>query len=94
LRVRVRDHLARIVTRAEALADELVETKTFRPGQVDRAIQRGSQRDLGQRLRHVVRGDGLEEHRRQTHPVAVAGVVGDPREELEELRGVQDRVRD
>ena len=93
-RVRVGDDLARIVARRQPPPDELVEAELLRAGDLDDAVDRRADRDPADRRGDVVGRHRLEQHRRQPHRVAVGGGVGDALEELEELRRVDDRVRD
>ena len=90
----VGDNLARIVAGPEAAADEVVEAERLRSADLDHAVQRGTDGDAGHRRGDVLGSHGLNEHRRQTDDLAVGGVVGDAADELEELRGVDDRIRD
>src|SRR5262245_18548897 len=93
-RAGVGDHLARIVTRAEGAADQVVEAELLGAGDLDDAVHRRAHGDRRHRPGDVVRRHRLDEHRRQAHRGAVGGGVGDALDELEELRRVHDRVRD
>jgi hypothetical protein len=78
-RVRVDDNLAGVVARGKALTDQLIETELLGTGHFNRAIQR---RGLGD----VISGHGLNEYRWQANRRPLSGVIGDARDELEELR--------
>ena len=92
--MRVGDHFARIVARAKEPLDESVEMERFGPADFNGAIQGSARRNPRDRTRDIVRRNRLDEHRRHTNGVAVGGGVGDALQELEELRGLDDRVRD
>src|SRR5262249_28237495 len=93
-RVRIGDNLAAIVVRGKALADQFVETELLRTGHFDRAVHRSADGDLGNRLRDVICRHRLKEHRRHPDRRSNRCVVGNAFDELEELRGMNDRVGD
>ena len=90
----IRDHLAWIVLRIEAPADELVETELFWTRDFGDAGDRRSQCDSADRARDVVGRHGLDQDGCEPHRVCVGCSIGDALDELEELRRVDDRVRD
>src|SRR5512132_384347 len=92
--VRIGDHVTWIVACAEVSSDELVETEPLWPRHLEDAVHRGSHRDPADRTRDILSRHGLDQNRRQTHRVAIGCSVSDALDELEELRGVDDRVRD
>ena len=73
-------------------SDEFVHTDRFGARQLDRAVQRLLDCDVGQRGSDVIRHDGLHHRRRQSNRLAVGGRLGDAADELEELRCADDRV--
>src|SRR5262249_22005377 len=93
-RVRVNDNLAGVVARTEKLTDQFIETELLRTGQFGRAIERRGDGDSGDGLRDVISRHGLNECVRQTHLRSLGGLIGDALDELEELRRVNNRVRD
>ena len=93
-RVRVDDNLAGIVARAEALTDQFIETELLGTGHFNRAIQWRAHGDPADRLGDVISRHGLNEYRWQPNRRSVSGFIGDALDELEELRRVNDRVRD
>ena len=93
-RVRIGDHLARVVARAEALPDQVVEAELLGTRDLDHAIHWRTEGDLCQGAGDIVRRHGLDEHRRQADRGAVGGSIGNALDELEELRRVNDRVGD
>ena len=64
------------------------------PGHLDDAVRRRADGDVRDRTGHVLGGHGLDEHVCQAHRVSAGGRVGYAVDELEELGGVDDRVRD
>ena len=89
-RVRVGDHLARIVARGERVADELVEAELLGARDLRNPVQRRGDRDPGDCARDVIGGHRLDQHWREPNRVAVGRLVGDAVHELEELRRVDD----
>ena len=86
-------HLAvRMPERAKALTNQLVEAELLRTGYFHRAIDWRAHRDPADCLGDVVSRHGLNEDRGQPNCRAVSGFIGDPFDELEELRRVDDRV--
>jgi hypothetical protein len=73
--------------------DESIEIERFGPADFDRAIQGRGGRNLRNRTRDIVSRNGLDMHRRHADGVAMGSRVGDAPQELEELRGLNDRVR-
>src|SRR5262245_56983206 len=93
-RVRVNDNLAMVVARGEALADQFVETELLGTGHFGRAIQWRAHGNPGDSLGDVISRHGLNEYGWQPNRRSLRGFIGDARDELEELRRVNDRVRD
>ena len=93
-RVRVDDNLARVVARAEALADQLIETELLRASHFNGAVQWRAHGDPPDRLGDVISRHRLNEDRWQPNRRSVSRLIGDALDELEELRRVNDRVRD
>ena len=93
-RVRIGDNLAGVVVRGEALTDQFVETELLRTGHFDDAVDWGTHGDRADRLRDVLSRHRLKEHRWHPDRRSDGGVIGNAFDELEELRGVNDRVRD
>ena len=56
----VGDHLTLVVLRGQELPGELVERNRLGAGDLDRAVHRRADRELGQRGGDVVGGDGLQ----------------------------------
>ena len=90
----VGDDFARIVVGAQGSSDEGVEMERFGPGDFNGAIEWRPHRDARDRTGDIVRGDRLDERRRDANNIAVSGSVSNARDELEELCGLDDRVRD
>src|SRR5262245_3319696 len=84
-RVRVDDDLARVVTRLEALADQVIEAKAFWTGHFDRAVQWRAHGDPLDRLDDVISSHRLNEYGWQPNRRPDGGLVGDTADELEEL---------
>src|SRR5215813_966606 len=59
--VYVSDHLALVAARGQEFARELVHRTGLRAGNLDGAVQRRCERQLGQVGEHVVRGNWLEQ---------------------------------
>jgi hypothetical protein len=93
-RVRINDHLAGVVARAEALTDQFIEAELLGTGDLNRAIDWRAHRDLADGLDDVISRHGLNEYRWQPNRRSISRFIGDARDELEELRRVNDRVRD
>ena len=92
-RLRIGDNLAGIVVRGEALTDQFVETELLRTGDFNGAVDWGADGDRPDRLRDVISRHRLKEHRRHPDRRSDGGVVRNAFDELEELRGMNDRVR-
>src|SRR6476660_336794 len=93
-RLRIGDHITWIVACAEVSSDELVQTEPLWARYLDDTVQRRSDSDLADRARDIIGRDRLDENRRQAHRVAIGCIVSDALDEFEELRGMDDRVRD
>ena len=93
-RVWVGDDFARIVAGAQASSDERVEMERFGPADFNGAIERRAHGDARDRTGDILGGDRLDERRRDANDIAVSGSVSNGRDELEELCGLNDRVRD
>ena len=91
--LRVRDHRPLIPARGHESPDELGDGHRLGAGQLDGGVQRCADGDVRQGGRHVVGRQRLHGGRREPNGVAFGPRVGDPAEELEELRGPDDRVR-
>ena len=93
-RMRIRNNFTRIVLRAQDTLDKSVEIERLGPTHFNGAIQRSARRNLRDHTRNIVGSDRLDEHRWHANGAAVAGGVRDGFQELEELRGLDNRVRD
>jgi hypothetical protein len=91
-RAAVGRHPACVAVRAQHAAGELVEAEPFGACQLDGAVHRRAHRRDRQRGRDVVGRLRLNEHGRDTNRLAVGVRIGDPADELEELRRADDRV--
>src|SRR5262245_3705221 len=92
--VRIGHNRAGVLAGREALTDQFVETELLRTGHLDRAIHGGAHGDPADCLRDVIRRHRLEKHRGHPDGRSNGRVVGNALDELEELSGVNDRVRD
>jgi hypothetical protein len=92
--MRVLHDLARIVPCTEASFDERVEGDLFGASHLDGAVHRLADGDFSDRAGDVGGSHRLGEHMREVHRVAVGGGAGDALEELEELRRMDERIRD
>ena len=88
----VGDDLARVFSRRQILLGEVIETERFRSGQLNDAVDRNAERDVGQGGSDVVRSHGLKQGRRQPDDLSISRRIDDPADELEELGRAQDRV--
>src|SRR5262245_19981789 len=93
-RVRIDDHLARVVACAESLTDQFIETELLGAGHFNGAIHWRGDGYPGDCLGDIVGGHRLNEHRWQANRCSYGGFIGDAPDEFEELRRVDDRVRD
>src|SRR5262245_866028 len=93
-RVRIGDNLAGIVVRGEAPTDQFVETELLGTGHFYRPVHWGAHGDPADRLRDVLSSHRLKEHRWHPDRCSDGGFIGNAFDELEELRGVNDRERD
>src|SRR4029077_1339995 len=93
-RVRIGDDLAGVIVRGEAPPDQFVETELLRTGHFNGAVHRRAHGDPADPRRDVISRHGLKEDRRHADRRSDRGVIGNAFDELEELRGVNDRVRD
>src|SRR5947207_90341 len=91
-RLWVRDNFAGIFEGGQTPPDQFVEAKLLRSTNFDDAVYRRAHCDSSHRGRHIVGSHRLEKHRRQMHLLADHGNVGDPPNELKELRGMNDGV--
>jgi hypothetical protein len=82
------------VARTEALTDQVVETKLLGTGDFNRAIEWRPHGNFFDGFGDIISRHGLNEYRRQPNRRPVSGFIGDADHELEELRRVNDRVRD
>src|ERR1700741_620618 len=72
-RVRVDNHLAGVVARAEALTDQLIKAELLGTGHFNRAIQWRAHGDPANRLGDIVSRHGLNEYRWQPNRRSVGG---------------------
>src|SRR5690349_5790361 len=93
-RVRVDDNLTRVVARAETQANQLIESEPLRTGYFNRAVQWRARGDPRDGLGNVISCHRLNQYRWQPNRRSISGFIGDAGDELEELRRVNDRVRD
>ena len=84
-RVNICDHLTCVLLRAQESSGEFVQTDPFGTGQLDRAVQRRREGEVGQCSGNVIRYDGLHKGRRQANRLPIGGRLDDAVEELEEL---------
>src|SRR5215472_7912256 len=91
-RVHVRHDLARIPPCPQEAPDQFVERHGLQTGDFDRAVNRRSDRDIGERRCHVLRRDRLDQSWRQANLLADGGRLGNASDKLEELRRAQDCV--
>ena len=73
------------------MSHELGDGHFLGAGKLDRGVQRRGDGDIRQAGGHVVSRQRLHGGRREPNGVAFGPRVGDPAEELEELRGPDDR---
>ena len=92
-RLRVSDYLARVIPCTQGSSDEGVQLGLFGSGNLYDAVGWRTHRDLTRGLRDIIRRYGLEENRCHANGVAVSGVLDDVLDELEELRRMDERVR-
>src|SRR5258706_2460999 len=90
----ISDDFAGIFKRDQSPPDEFIHAKLLRASNFDDAVERLVYRDPAHRTRDIVGGHRLEKHMWQSHLFAVEGNVGKALEELEELRRLNDGVRD
>src|SRR6185295_16295071 len=83
-----------VVARAQALADQFIETELLRTRHFNRAIHWRADGDSADRLGDVISRHRLNEYRWQPNRRSLGGFSGDALDELEELRRVNDRIRD
>src|SRR6266850_3626843 len=93
-RVRIGDDLAGVLVRGKALTDQFVETELLRTGHFNGAVHWSAHDDPGDLFRDVISRHRLKEHGGQADRRSDGGFIGNALDELEELRGVNDRVRD
>ena len=80
--------------RAEAQTDQFIERELLGTGHFNRAIHRLPHGDAGDRPRDVIRRHRLNQYVWEPDRRSFSGVIGDPLDEFEELRRVNDRIRD
>src|SRR6201982_3834904 len=85
-------HFALVADGGQELARELVHRTGLRTCDLDGAVQRRCERQLGQVADHVVRGNRLEQRGRQPDHITLCARFDDAADELEELRRAQDRI--
>src|SRR6201999_3471219 len=93
LRSRIGDYFARIPVGGQRDADEIGKRIRVRSAYLADAVHRVTDRCYGNGFGDVDCSHRLTESRRQTHRVPLGRGVGNEAKELEELRCVQDRVR-
>jgi hypothetical protein len=76
----------------KVLSDEVVHANGFGTGDVDGCVERFADGDVGEDGGDVCGGDGLHEGWGHADGVDFGGGLGDVADELEELRGADDRV--
>src|SRR4051794_24389268 len=87
-------HPSRVAARAEDTSRELVEGERFGADQLDRVVQRRTDRHIRQRGGDVIGGGGIDQGGREPHGIAVGVRIGDLADNLEGLGRPDDRVRD
>src|SRR5262249_38518105 len=90
-RVRIGANFPGVLVRGEALTDQFVETELFGTGHFNDAVHWGPHGDFGNRLGDVLSRHRLKEHWWHPDRCADGGFIGNAFDELEELRGVNDR---
>ena len=90
--VNVDDHLSGVVPFREIAPRQLVQRKAVRPADFHRAVHGRAHGQIGQRRRHIVGGDRLDQRRRQAHSAILRARLDDAADELEELRRAQDGI--
>ena len=70
-RLGITHHLTRIVDRLQITADELVEWRSIRAGNLDNPASRRRERHIGNDGSNVVRRDGLEQASRNPDQVSI-----------------------
>src|SRR5262245_54633183 len=93
-RARVGYDAAPIVEFAEVHTDQFIETELLRTGHFNGAIQGGTDRDPADRFRDVVGGHWLNKHGWHSNRRSDSGFIGHALHKFEELRCVNNRVRD
>src|SRR5512132_145773 len=93
-RLRIGDHITWIVACPEISSDKLVESEPLWTRHFDDAVDRRPHSDPSDRARDIIGRDRLDEDWRQAHRIAIGCIVSDVFDELEELRGMYDRVGD
>ena len=85
-RVRISDHFARVVRRFQKSPDELAERRPLGTGDLDRAVHRRSDCDVGHCGSHVIGPDGLRKSGWQVNRLLDGAKLGDGAYEFVELR--------
>src|SRR4029078_331755 len=93
-RVRVSDHFARIVTRADALSNQVIKTEPLWTSDFNDAVQGRTDGGPRDRLGDIISGYRLNQQGGQSNCRSVSGFVSDASDELKDMRRVDDRVRD
>jgi hypothetical protein len=83
---------ARVLHRDQIFPGEFIEAEFVRAGQLDDAVNRSAERDVGECCGDIVRSHGLKQGGRQSDDLSIGRGIDDPADELEELGGAQDRV--
>jgi hypothetical protein len=91
--VDIGSHEPLVVAGGQDAAGQLVEPELLGSAQLDDAVHRRMHYKVCQRGGDVVCGLRLHERRRQADHFPVTARIGDPADELEELRRTQNRVR-
>ncbi len=83
-----------VAGRLQIAADDFVERRSFRAGDLDDAVSRRRERHLGDDRSNVVRRDGLEQAGRKPDDVSIRTWIGDAPEESNELGRTDNGVGD
>src|SRR6266566_1081801 len=76
---------ARVVRRDQIFPTEFIEAAFFRAGQLDDAVNRSAECDVGKGRGDIVRSHGLKQGGRQPDDLSIGRGLDDPADEFEEL---------
>src|SRR5712691_1144707 len=84
--------LTRVADRLQIAADDIVERRSIRAGDLDDAVSRRRERHIGNNDSNVVRRDGLEQAGRKPDHVSIRTCSSDGTEEFQKLGRADDGV--